>query len=152
MEPVKLSAKAKRLLERVAKHIEKEPRRLDMYYWVRHPRREEEPPPCGTVGCIAGWTVLLAATKERREKAMRARSLRTSMRALGFPSASQGACDVLGLPYEFGFLEGYPTLFYTDAWPEPFQGRYIKAEGAGSRERMAKVTAARIRHFINKGV
>ena len=53
------------LLEKVKAKIREEPRRMDMADWGRviDPRRiegDDNLPPCGTVGCIAGWAEILS--------------------------------------------------------------------------------------------
>ena len=61
-----------KLLKKVRKLIADEPRRLDMSYWgmqVKHMKEKPvNPPPCGTVACLAGWTVLAANPKKNWEK------------------------------------------------------------------------------------
>jgi hypothetical protein len=50
-----------KLLKKVRKVIAEEPRRLLMRTWGRHvDKRLKDSPPCGTVACLAGWTVLAA--------------------------------------------------------------------------------------------
>ena len=51
-----------RLLRKVQKHILEEPRRLNMDIILddRVSARDPKNPPCGTVGCIAGWAIVLA--------------------------------------------------------------------------------------------
>jgi hypothetical protein len=57
-----------KLLEKIKKHIEEEPRRFDMDTWgVKHDMRKyrnEDTPPCGTSACLAGWAVLLSTPKK----------------------------------------------------------------------------------------
>jgi hypothetical protein len=57
------------LLRRVQAHIREEPRRLNMETWLDKFESQAEYdeeltnsglPPCGTVGCIAGWAVSLS--------------------------------------------------------------------------------------------
>jgi hypothetical protein len=52
----------KPLLRKVRKLIADEPRRLHMGTWGRKLQKSErtasDAPPCGTVACLAGWTVL----------------------------------------------------------------------------------------------
>ena len=54
------------MLRKVQKHILSEPRRLDMETWTELLTDEEKKlpssPPCGTVGCIGGWTNILSKT------------------------------------------------------------------------------------------
>ncbi len=54
------------LLRRVQTAILEEPRKLNMNVWMEKvPGRHPNPPPCGTVGCIAGWAVALGAPEKR---------------------------------------------------------------------------------------
>lgn len=48
------------ILKAVAKEIIKEPLRYDQSDWGRvYAGRDEERPPCGTTGCVAGWVMVL---------------------------------------------------------------------------------------------
>ena len=53
-----------RLLKKVRKLIAEEPRRLQMQTWGQDVEQtypsDPQKPPCGTVACIAGWTILAA--------------------------------------------------------------------------------------------
>lgn len=57
-----LTEKGIELLQRVKQHVLEEPRRLNMGTWGRKAshRLGDDAPPCGTVGCIAGWCVFLS--------------------------------------------------------------------------------------------
>jgi hypothetical protein len=52
------------LLEKVKKHILAEPKRINMNNWCYKKPKSRGGPACGTVGCIAGWTVLLSHPKK----------------------------------------------------------------------------------------
>ena len=47
-----------KLLKKVRKLIAEEPKRLNMGLWGSQLRRGRSRPPCGTVACLAGWTIL----------------------------------------------------------------------------------------------
>jgi hypothetical protein len=127
-----------RLLRRVQKHILAEPRRLNMDCLLDSVSVERKTnPPCGTVGCIAGWAAFL-----------------TQGAAAHVSSESWlGAQDALALTSEQAlrlFVEPKyaveKSLYYGDeTWPLKFARKYLSAKTARQR---AKVTAARIDHFI----
>lgn len=48
------TASAWRVFERTAEIMEEEPRRVDMAHWAKRVGVTESP--CGTTGCVAGWT------------------------------------------------------------------------------------------------
>jgi hypothetical protein len=55
-----------KLLRKIQKHILEEPRRLDMdVVLVKDidPASWRDAPPCGTVGCIAGWACALSGKR-----------------------------------------------------------------------------------------
>lgn len=156
-----------KLLEKVKAHILEEPRRVNMAYWlalkdttgvtnaalptvawatVMHAAKNRAPA-CGTVGCIAGWTIIVAR-KKRAVKALTKAGTR-------YPIA-QLAADVLGLTqlsrYEEESLwsQTQPSqrmrLFLPDRWPEPFRAK-LKTHRPGTKA-YAKVIAKRIDFFI----
>lgn len=52
-----------RLLLEVLAHMVEEPERVDQNNWLcTNPKA-----PCGTAGCVAGWTVWLTTPKKKRE-------------------------------------------------------------------------------------
>lgn len=125
-----------KLLRKVKKHILEEPRRFAMGTWLKkytpgtlidEPDSEafvtRRVPACGTVGCIAGWTVDLTGGKSNRA---------------AFESTARRR------------LEISPTkstrLFYTYAWPQKFLDRYLNAN---TKQTRAKIAAERIEHFIS---
>jgi hypothetical protein len=61
-----------KLLRKVRKLIAEEPARLGMEYWGIKVKdmivKPKDPPPCGTVACLAGWTVLAARPKKEWPK------------------------------------------------------------------------------------
>lgn len=111
----------KQLLLKVAALIKAEPRKLDMSVIIsRDMRQLENPPPCGTVGCIAGW-------------AMRVSGKRTTDALLRSP-------ELLGIDYDQA-----QRLFFVENWPERFRIGYSAATTPKAR---ARVTVTRIKHFI----
>ncbi len=140
----------KELLERVAQHIEAEPRRLQMSSWVEASPKS----PCGTTACIAGWAVLLtapdfdAALDVARTPTLddegaddswahEARVLRTVGRE--DEDFDQAGRELLGIDRQQA-----DRLFYMIGWPAEFVSGY---DGRNAAE-AARIAAARIRHFI----
>lgn len=63
MKKLKLNVK---LLEKIKKHLKEEPKRYHQGKWVEEVSVwDANAPACGTVGCIAGWAVLLSVPKKR---------------------------------------------------------------------------------------
>lgn len=177
----KLSKKTINLLRKIERHILAEPRRLNMKRWgtvydlskfaklkkliqgnaTYIPGVQEDVaknmPPCGTVGCIAGWTVFLSKPKIVDKLAEKAASctvdtttldgeayVRVGQEQLG--EAIYQAQDILGLEKEqarrlfyFSNMHGYYH------WPLKFEDAYLNAKTPRAR---AKVTVERIEHFI----
>lgn len=125
------------LLERVKAHILEDPRRLDMELWIQDKMYGPDSPPCGTVGCIAGWAVEL-----------------TEGGAAHFRSSyiTEEARKLLDLTFQQS-----GTLFHTDSWPEEFRDAYAATYknygwmAPDYRLKQAQVTAARIDHLIQTG-
>jgi hypothetical protein len=130
-----------KLLRRVQKHILAVPERLDMGFLALKVNTEDEgAPPCGTVGCIAGWAHML--TLKKFPKTSREISNADDV-------AWERAEKKIGLSHNDSYaLFGEPR-FYQDTdfrrWPAKFAVRYLKAKKAKTR---AKVTSDRIDHFI----
>src|SRR5882672_4453118 len=138
-ESVKMNIK---LLEKVKAAILAEPRRINMDHWLTKkidtdqdvwldakPKHSE--PPCGTVGCIAGWTVVLA----KRQREVKRRGA-----AVGDVFAIETiAGEVLD-------LASSRALFYPNSWPEQFRLRLV-AQRHGTKA-YATVVADRIDFFI----
>lgn len=129
----------KELLLKVKAHILEEPRRLNMSEWKQTAKpglevkagyeagkqwaadvyvklTKKTAPPCNTVACIAGWTVLL-----------------------GDPGATY---DVINVGYKASQLLGLDSdiLFFPKNWPEPFKSTYPKCKTSRDRARLvAKV-------------
>ncbi len=140
-----LTQEAIDLLLRVKAHILEEPRRLSMDTWfntnesyigdINDTYAELCPTykfaPCGTVACIAGWTVLL---HDGNVKSSRDISIR--------------AAELLGLNYTPARRDDemfYGTLFYPSQWDEGWYDSYKESETV---EQKAIVAADYIDHFI----
>lgn len=116
-----------RLLRKIQKHILEEPKRFWMGWWKEDSIPGHKPAPCGTTACIAGWAVILSNEPEKA----------------GAPSIR--ARVLLGLdPDDM-------TLFFSDAWPEPYRTLYERAVDKDDEKDMAKAGADRIEHLINTG-
>lgn len=116
------------LLREVQKVILEEPKRFDMRTFAyRMDPKEERSPQCGTIGCIAGWAVILTHKIPRKPNAQ--------MPNIGRPHGAEALdlTDVEAL-----------RLFYVEEWPDKFSVAY-KADGS---KKSAKVAVARINHFI----
>lgn len=146
-----------RLLKRIKAHILKEPKRLDMNLLVdiKHNEtigyelpntKDRQWPACGTVGCIAGWAVLLSGGKPITcgseegwwEKGAKLLGLNTAMANRLF-STPLNALD------EWDALYPLHEDERPDTWPKKFANRYVDAKTPRGR---ALATAARIDHFI----
>lgn len=161
----KCPAKAKALLTKVKEAIMEEPKRLEMADWAGR-RKTTHGPVCGTTACIAGWAFILGTSQAELKR-----------RAAGFVKATQPitedldwadlmlsydvdvpseAGELMGLPVEpndvddYHHVPGYAyRLYYTGDWPQQFRMDFANAQGNKKRE--AKVTCARIDHFIETG-
>lgn len=120
-----------RLLRKVAKHIAEEPRRLDMSFLYRRAAlvKEDLRPPCGTVGCIAGWALIIG--------------LKATTFSAAFPIVNGSTVDVTDARKLLKVKNDH--LFFLSLWPEAFQCDYRAASTPAER---ASVTVARIEHFI----
>lgn len=140
---MKLKPKAIQLLLRVKAHILEEPRRLNMSEWKqtafpgmivkdgyehglnasKHHQllTAKTAPPCGTVGCIAGWVCLLSGAD--------------------YPIFGGQAAAYLGV--EEHHLE---PLFYPRKWPN--KTRFRQYLNARSQRRRAQIVGRVIDEFI----
>lgn len=129
------------LLNKVRKHILARPARLRMEQWIRkgqpgevfetHTPGWNEPkiyklPDCGTVGCIAGWTVQLAKPEEAREG--------------NIPGK---ACELLGINH---WQEPF-ELFHVSNWPKELEDAFLKAD---TQRKRANVVAKVIDRYIKE--
>jgi hypothetical protein len=148
----KLSQKTIRLLRKVAAHILEEPRRLKMGDWIEtfNPEfKEDNIPPCGTQGCIAGWAAVLT---DKNIKANDKGILQIPEDY--YDDVENNAAEALGLTIDqanrlFYFKE-WEVNYDDDAyayvgWPTKFSKAYEKAKTAKTK---AKITVQRIEHFI----
>lgn len=138
----KMKPEAVRLLRRVKKHILEEPRRFDMKDWVE----SSTVSPCGTVACIAGWTLLLKLPPKERNMVLaepNAYTKRDMLTAGDRTMFLEHAENALWLDRDSSM-----RLFYDDIWPNGLDKAFDKAR---SRKARALVTADRIEHFIKTG-
>lgn len=90
------------LLKQVRKKIAEEPRRLVMDLWgskvvnLNVLNKPINPPPCGTVACLAGWTVL-TARPELADK-INDRSLNSYLHFEENADIESVAANLLGIP------------------------------------------------------
>jgi hypothetical protein len=126
---IKLSADAIAILREVIKLVEEEPRKLDMNRWaVQIPeyKRNDTAPVCGTIGCIAGWTVMLHITEQQKMEALKESETRSFQVALedivNAYSIEEAARDILN-------IDSYASdqLFYVENWPEAYANMYKEA-------------------------
>lgn len=118
------------LLRKIQKAIMASPGQLYMGDWfVSEP---DYIPKCGTAACIAGWAITLSMGVSPLEAKVRWES-----------EHYQGPTpeELLGLTDEQAY-----ALFYASHWPAPFLEDYNEA--GKSAKHNAKVTCARIEHFI----
>lgn len=137
-----------KLLRKVKRHILAMPSRFAMNYFVARGKpgvlmtrkypdgsvnqvfldgKKRKAPPCGTVGCIAGWAALLTAKDPKRVADNTAET--RGRRALGL-TRDQAS-----------------VLFYTYSWPWEMQERYLNAKHPQIR---ANIAARRIDQFIKE--
>jgi hypothetical protein len=125
--PKSKAANAYDLLSEVARAVTAEPKRLRMGTWLDTKAKRRlgvEAPACGTIGCIAGWSVMLSGSRTlRREMA----------RGVYFNYYETPASGLLGLDEEQS-----EELFNTDV-----EGRF------GTRAH-ARNAVRRIRAFQQK--
>jgi sugar phosphate isomerase/epimerase len=124
-----------KLLLQVKRLILEEPRRInmDVPQYVEGANNgtmsTTDYPPCGTVGCIAGWADV--AAKGGVDISLRSRMWRgVEVRARKLLNLSKNEAD---------------KLFFVHYWPSNFYWRYRQAVNPIER---AEITAERIDHFI----
>jgi hypothetical protein len=128
-----------KLLRRVAKHILEEPRRLNMSVGLE----PSNAAPCGTTGCIAGWTALLSRKFTHAD-------VETCGVELRWTDVKNAAISKLGLTPDEASV-----LFHIDNWPAQFREPFNNAYDAYSstnheaiKRTQAEITAKRIEYFI----
>jgi hypothetical protein len=133
-----------RLLRKVAKHIAEEPRRLDMDVLtdIRDPKEDDRNPPCGTVGCIAGWSCLLTGMP-RKKSWSPTRYWEHGQKLLGL--TKEEGKRLFNTPSDAVFEHERYGEDITMYWPLRFAKRYENAKTPRGR---ASATVARIEHFI----
>ncbi len=127
------------LLLQVREKVTSDPKSLEMDYWVRD---TEE---CGTVGCIAGWAVMLR-WPDKDEAEMQAPSIPDAARmALLFPDSTPFCASV---EFPEGLKSG--NLFFVSAWPKEMHNEFIMATMAvpDYKAIKARVAGDRILRFI----
>lgn len=117
-----------RLLRKVKRHILEEPRRLLMYTWASN----SNDAPCGTAGCIAGWSAILSGRPADEVKAVQDHAASIVFRG--------EAAQLLRISDAQA-----ARLFYAGNWPNPFRMDYVYNF---DRIKRAQITADRIEHFI----
>ncbi len=120
------------LLRKVKRKILSKPKSFDMNFWASRDSRAE----CGTVGCIAGWVLMLS--RPRFQESVRA-----------------GVYNALRLDWkmeaarELGIEDDQASpLFFEEFWPTRYINKFSKAR---SNKQRARVAANRIEHFIKTG-
>lgn len=131
-----------KLLRRVKRHILAEPKRINMYFPVRVGQMGRGAPPCGTIGCIAGWAVLLAERKGREMPGLTWRRILDRREA---PDMDWDDFKPIAIRRLKLTAEQAHRLFHVINWPRTFTVQYEKAR---TPKKMASVTAERIDHFI----
>lgn len=132
------------LLRKIQAAVIQEPKRLYMDKWIMIEGDAAEPgdmaeiieyPACGTVGCIAGWAVILNDQKGNSVK-------NTARKFLAgiFLRTSQLAKEALDLEHDAA-----GRLFYVHYWPTKYAQDYSHTQDPVEK---AKVAVARIEHFI----
>jgi hypothetical protein len=134
-----------KLLRAVQRAILAEPSRLDMEVPLStNPWDVERMPTCGTVGCIAGWALVLdKGGRTRKEPKAVADTIikKAADPYLRWSQLRPKALKVLRLSPEQG-----QRLFQVENWPHEL---WEKHDDAGPQtKKAAQVTAARIDRFI----
>lgn len=161
------SPKLTALLRRVEKRILEEPKRLNMDHWgyratdsyseyLSNPGMLQVAPdlipPCGTVGCIAGWAALdgMKATEIARLSPRKLKDkMETGQGTVGNLIRDDGLDpDDLFIPAEKVVSKDEDGGWKDPGWPRKFIKAYRNAKTPLKR---AKVAVARIEHFIKTG-
>lgn len=115
------------LLRKVQRHIFEEPKRVDMEDYCYGEPHDEGGPECGTVACIAGWSVMLSRSPKVAAARARARDLLARISSAKDRSQRDEANGELW-DMDWGrlgqlVLGGARTLFFLDNWPKDLQRR-----------------------------
>lgn len=143
-----MNERAVKLLRQVQEELTAEPKRFSMATWLRTPFNDDTTPACGTVGCVAGWVVILA-----KQETMRRNSQETG--ALPVPSIRDIARDAIldnkSVPVlarqelDLTPQQG-ERLFHIENWPSLYKSNYRFAKDARGR---VEAMVSRINQFIN---
>jgi hypothetical protein len=129
------------MLQKIKEVILAQPKRVEMYDWLRHRSPKRGGPVCGNVGCIAGWACLLSE-KEGRTLAAKGRALIDRYRYTDYKTNGREALDLS--------REQADRLFFLDVWSKRLAEEYDRARTPKGR---ARVVARRIDLFIrSKGL
>ena len=159
-----VTERAEKVLLRVIDRVLEEPKRIHMSKWlwsewelkqdikavanpspwyteddIRHKVRVL--PPCGIVGCIAGWTVIEACKMGKKKMTYTEDDVRDM------------AGRILGLSkyhsYDGELEYKDNALFIPFEWPEPYRSK-LRAQQPQTKG-YAKVIASRLRYYIRTG-
>lgn len=140
-----------KLLLAVKRAILEEPRRINMDISIKR-KTTGAAPRCGTVGCIAGWALVLDALSKRPHKAMTRPVMGEVLRGLDKAwdsSVLPNAEELLRLT-----VSQADRLFYVWNWPASLRIPYRAAQfeqhpdTVKDHEAAARITARRIDLFI----
>ena len=169
--------KVVRIVKKVQKHILEEPKRLEMGSWAESLRDFKDCesdstyndmkklfPVCGTTACIAGWVTILSNPKKDKHGfyILPNKDYESFARnALGLTDSDEELRRLVVFRvncYDEAYIKAYGpgsdyAMFYHIGWPEPFKSKYIKEldKHKPSKKILAKITAARLEHFITTG-
>lgn len=133
----------KKLIRKIIKHIEAEPKRLNMNEWAMKDSSRSGPP-CGTTACVAGWALLLDKPAAERRKIMAMDDDKFERALFGRTSnILQMGAKKLGID-----AGGAWKVFFSDQWPEPF---YSDFTNATTKKKRTKITIARLEHLMETG-
>lgn len=133
-----LKPEAVEILRKVQKTITEEPRRFDMGIWQQFISQHAmqynpQAPPCGTVGCIAGWICMIHDRKENIEQL----------------DIQGRANDILSLPEYDEEIANYnisDKLFFVSSWVnKSYRQRFNLAE---TQQEKVAVASEYIDYFI----
>ena len=138
-----------KLLRKVQKHILAVPERLDMDLICDKVNPEDNgAPPCGAVGCIAGWAHMLTMDKfpvtENEFEQADNDAWKEGQKKLELDLREAERLFTEPKFYGLSTLDE-EDVNYQETWPANFAKRYLNAKTAKGR---AKVTSDRIDHFI----
>lgn len=124
-----LSEQAVEKLNVLKTHITADPLRIDMDRWIYYENGQDIFtifPKCGTIGCIAGWLVVLFSKTKK-------------LPTLDISSQAQYLLEIDSERRDNLFIKGF--------WPVTFSNQYKAALGPAAR---AKVVCDRIDYFIEQ--